>query len=184
MKNWTLFSKRAPKIYVWSNVSLAVLGRKSAISLKVVLNTSGGGYFQKIWVPNLGTISNTFPDLNHREMWKSSLVFSTILARSFLFSLSEFFWKILALSSTSRNLELWKQQRILNKRNSKPFKSGEKKLFIFISILFEDLERGTKDLLVFWLRVTKFRNPKNDFFVVVVAVVVVVVGDFHFSNSD
>ena len=38
LKNWTLFSKLAPKICVWSNVSL---GRKSAISLKVALNTSG-----------------------------------------------------------------------------------------------------------------------------------------------
>ena len=30
----------------------------------------------------------------------------------------------------------------------------------------------------FWMRVTKYRSPKNDF------VVVVVVWDFHFSNSD
>ena len=37
LKNWILFCKLAPKICVWSNVSL---GRKSAISLKVVLNTS------------------------------------------------------------------------------------------------------------------------------------------------
>ena len=26
-----------------------------------------GWYFQKIWFPNLVTISNTFPDLNHRR---------------------------------------------------------------------------------------------------------------------
>ena len=37
-KKLTLFSKLAPKICVWSNASL---GRKSVISLKEVLNTSG-----------------------------------------------------------------------------------------------------------------------------------------------
>ena len=63
-KKWTLLRKLAPKICVWSNVSL---GRKSAISLKVILNTSVT--FTKIWVPNLGTVSNTFPDLNHRDLY-------------------------------------------------------------------------------------------------------------------
>ena len=38
VKKLELLSKLAQKIYVWSNFSL---GRKSAISLKVVLNTSG-----------------------------------------------------------------------------------------------------------------------------------------------
>ena len=60
--------------YVLSNVSL---GRKSAISLKLVLNSSGKGwYFQILWVPNLGTISNTFPDLNHRVfLWTNCITY-------------------------------------------------------------------------------------------------------------
>ena len=69
----------------------------------------------------------------------------------------------LAIVMSSRYLEVF-ADTIINKKS--PMLSWL--IFFHLKDTFEDWQR-------FWLRVTKYRSPKNDF---------VVVGDFHFANSD